>query len=89
MDTDNLTAYDVADIVRPTTDGLTLEVVGSWLWVWGDTFPHRDALRTAGLRWSSRRQRWHWCPPGRRGYGKSRADFPILEAKYGAEQLTA
>lgn len=85
---DTRTAYDIADIVRRTTNGLTLEIVGSWLWVWGDTYPHRDALRAAGLRWSSRRGRWHWAPEQRRGYGHSRADFQYIEAKYGAESLT-
>ena len=90
MDTDALTAYDVADVVRSTTHGLTLEVVGSWLWVWGaDTYSQRDALKAAGLRWSSRRGRWHWAPSSDRGYGHSRADFPVIEAKYGAETLGA
>lgn len=82
------TVYDVARQVRAVDPGLTCEVVGSWLWVGGDTFAHRDALKALGLRWSPRRRLWHWCDADHRGYGHSKADMWALRAKYGSQSLT-
>ena len=40
--------------------GLTIELCGSWLWIGGDTYANRDALKSAGCRWSSGKKLWYW-----------------------------
>ena len=42
--------------------GLIVEIVGSWVWVSGDTYNNRDALKTAGYRWAARKSAWYWHP---------------------------
>lgn len=32
--------------------GIEVELCGSWLWIGGDTYPHRKALKAAGCLWS-------------------------------------
>ena len=32
--------------------GLKIEIIGSWVWVSGNTFIHKDALKAAGFVWS-------------------------------------
>lgn len=41
-------------------EGLTIELVGSWIWVTGDTFQHRETLKQNGFRWASRKKAWYW-----------------------------
>ena len=39
---------------------ITVEVVGSWVWVSGDTKAHKDEIKAAGLRFSGQRKEWYW-----------------------------
>ena len=44
-------------------DGLDIEVCGSWIWVGGNTFPNKDAIKAAGCRWSKAKKLWYWKNP--------------------------
>lgn len=37
---------------------LRIESARLWIWVSGDTFPHRKALDAAGLTYASRKKKW-------------------------------
>lgn len=41
-------------------EGLDIELCGSWLWIGGNTYPHREALKAAGCKWSKGKGRWYW-----------------------------
>ena len=44
-------------------ESITVELCGSWLWISGDTRPHRDELKAAGCRWSPKKKMWSWHHP--------------------------
>lgn len=81
------TAGEFIDIINHllTMDGLTVELVGSWLWCSGNTAAHKDALKAIGFKWSPTKKMWHWHHPEpgdhwRRG-NKSMA---AIRQKYGS-----
>ena len=39
---------------------LTIEIIGSWLWVSGDTYPLRDSIKKLGMLWSKGRKKWYY-----------------------------
>ena len=39
---------------------LTIEIIGSWLWVSGNTYPLRDCIKKLGLLWSKGRKKWYY-----------------------------
>ncbi|MHB8628559.1 MAG: hypothetical protein ACYDBJ_20270 [Aggregatilineales bacterium] len=39
---------------------VTVEQSGSWWWIGGDTYPHKEALKAAGAHWSKKRQQWYF-----------------------------
>ena len=41
--------------------GLTIEICGCWIWVSGDTKPHREALKSAGYKWAPKKLMWSFC----------------------------
>ena len=52
---------------------IIIEICGSWIWVTGATYPHREELKAAGLRYSKNKTAWYWHPSTyihrtRRGY---------------------
>lgn len=55
---------EFADIISQlvTMQGLEIEICGSWLWVGGNTREHKDALKSMGMRWASKKRRWYRAP---------------------------
>ena len=39
---------------------LTIEIIGSWLWVSGNTYPLRDMIKNLGMLWSKGRKKWYY-----------------------------
>lgn len=69
-------------------DGIEVELCGSWLWIAGDTFSAKDALKACGCRWSSSKKRWYWrhAEEGDRR-GRGRSSMAHIRSKYGSEWL--
>ena len=40
-------------------DGVTVKIVGKWLWCDGDTKENKDKLKALGLKFSGPRQKWY------------------------------
>lgn len=66
-------------------DGIEFELIGVWLWVFGDTKPHKDELKDLGLRWNAKRGKWYKAPNDskRRPSRMSKASYEELREKYG------
>lgn len=66
-------------------------IIGTWIWVTGDTKPIKDVLgkNGCGLTFNGKRSAWFWtAKPGKSRYNK-RASLGDLAAKYGATKVTA
>lgn len=70
-------------------DDVTVELCGSWLWVTGNTKPHREPLKAAGYRWSSNKSAWYWHSGEYRKWSKSNWCMNDIRAKFGSKQLVA
>lgn len=67
-------------------DGIEFELVGVWLWVFGDTKAHKDELKALGLRWNGKRQKWYKAPSDKRKRGRmSRKSYDELREIYGVQ----
>lgn len=72
-------------IIRFT--GIEIEVVGTWVWVDGNTYAYKDNLKEFGFQWSRNRKKWHWTPYTG-GYKRGRKiDFDQIRAFYGAQKV--
>lgn len=43
-------------------EGLDIEICGSWIWVSGETWTHKGALKAAGFRYASKKKKWNFRP---------------------------
>ncbi len=41
-------------------DGIEIELVGSWLWISGNTFKYKKDLKELGFKWASQKKMWYW-----------------------------
>src|SRR5574344_368756 len=66
-------------------ENITIELVGSWIWISGDTKEIKDKLKELGFKWASKKKRWYY------GEMKSKNPNPKsldeIKAKYGSETL--
>ena len=63
--------------------GVQADLIGVWVWITGDTKPHRDALKALGCRWNPSRACWYFRPISCAGsYGRG-GSLEELASKYG------
>ena len=68
-------------------DGLDIELCGSWLWITGNTYAHREAIKAAGCKWSKNKQAWYWHKGDYVRKGRRRYDMDEIRAMHGSEKI--
>lgn len=69
-------------------DGVEIEMCGRWLWLSGNTYAHREALKKAACKWANKKKLWYWHP-AEDGERKTRHTLKMEEIreKYGSEKV--
>jgi len=71
--------------------GLKITLSGVWLWVSGDTKPHKETFKTLNFRWANKKKAWYWRPADskrpKRGRNKGEWTFEKIYNKYGKVDL--
>ncbi|WP_152056952.1 J domain-containing protein [Aliarcobacter butzleri] len=66
-------------------ENIKIELIGSWIWVSGDTKEIKDKLKELGFKWASKKKMWY--------YGEMKAKNPNpksideIKSKYGSTTL--
>ncbi|HLO70067.1 MAG TPA: hypothetical protein VK167_04310 [Flavipsychrobacter sp.] len=68
-------------------EGIVIEIIGNWIWVSGNTFPVKDALKGAGLHFSRQKAAWYYHPEGYKGKNSGK-NLDEIRAKYGSEKIS-
>ena len=68
---------------------LTIEIIGSWLWVSGNTYPLRDMIKNLGMLWSKGRKKWYYTADtidGKNTHYKKKT-YDELKQSYGYSKI--
>lgn len=68
-------------------DGIHIEICGSWIWVTGNTYPHRNTFKSLRFKWSKSKSAWYYK---RDDYHKAtRRTFTLDEIRdlYGSTEI--
>ena len=66
-------------------ENITIELIGSWVWVSGDTKEIKEKLKELGFKWAMKKKMWY--------YGEMKSKNPTpksmeeIKSKYGSETL--
>lgn len=62
-----------------------IEIIGSWIWVTGNTFPYKDLLKTLGFKWCNNKKAWtfHELPSTNR----KKMSMEKIRSIYGSETV--
>ena len=58
----NETPDEFADIINAMMgfDGVMIEIIGSWIWVSGNTYSYREQIKALGFFWSKSKRAWYY-----------------------------
>ena len=68
-------------------EGIEVELVGSWIWISGDTKTHKATLKEIGCNWASKKLMWYWRPEEFKSYGRKSTSMNDIRNKYGSEKI--
>lgn len=85
------TSNEFKDIINRliTLNDITIEICGSWLWITGNTYQHREALKHMRFRFSKSKNAWYYhTDVYRKNHGRT---FSLEEIRdlYGSETVKA
>lgn len=66
--------------------GLNIEVCGAWVWVDGDTFPHRTILKEALFKYASKKKKWYFRPDDWTSSSRGSYSMDDIRQVYGSEK---
>lgn len=71
--------------------GMDIEICGLWVWVSGDTKPHKEVLKSSGYYWSPKKQMWYYRPANaksRKYLSRDKSEWSMdrIRTTYGVKQ---
>ena len=66
-------------------NGLIIELIGNWIWVSGNTYPHRSQLKQIGLFFAPKKVMWYFRPAEFKSVNRSPKSIDEIRVKYGSD----
>ena len=66
---------------------ITIELCGSWLWVSGNTYQHKEELKKYGFKYASKKKQWYWHSELFRKKGKKTLSMDDIRSYYGSTEV--
>ena len=66
-------------------DGIVIELIGNWIWISGNTYPHRAILKQSGFFFAPKKVLWYYHPFEYKSSNKSSKTIEEIRKKYGSD----
>lgn len=77
----------ISQLLSLKMDDVKILLIGTWVWVTGETKLHKDALKAIGCRWHSIRACWYYTAKPYKGF-HSKGGLESLAMKYGYQDIS-
>ena len=86
---ENLPLADIINKIAKLLDNddIEIEIVGSWLWISGDSKQYKNEIKEAGFKFSNAKKMWFYSCKTEYKAIKSNIDIDKIRLKYGSEIL--
>ena len=83
------TPEQYADIINKVIhfEGVTVEIIGSWIWLSGATMLYKDQIKEAGFWWSSSKKAWYWNGSDKKSYRRGNYSMKELRSLWGSKEV--
>ena len=65
-------------------EGLIIEICGAWVWVSGETFPHKQILKDNSFKFAGKKKAWHFRPENWKSRSRGKSSMDDIRVKYGS-----
>ena len=70
-----------------TIDGIDIDIIGSWLWVSGRTYEHKEKLKKIGLKYSAHKKAWYYHEGTYKKKTAETGDLDDLKKRWGYQNI--
>jgi hypothetical protein len=81
------TIQNIIDSVK-NIPGVKIEIIGSWLWVSGQTFDHKKVLKGLNLKFSGNKKAWYYHEGSYSKRGKKSFSMTDIRHMHGSETIS-
>ena len=68
-------------------ENIEIELIGSWIWVSGDTRSNKELFKQLGFRWASKKKMWYWRADEYKSFSRGNKSIQEIRDTYGSERL--
>ena len=66
---------------------ITIEVIGVWLWLSGNTYPYRNELKELGFKFGGQKKMWYWHSEAFRKRSRKTLSMDDIRNYYGSMEV--
>lgn len=83
------TPEQFADVINSIIhlQDVTIEMIGSWVWVEGNTYPYREHLKELHFFYSKNKKAWYYTGEDEKSRRKGRYTLDQIKEKYGVTEV--
>jgi curved DNA-binding protein CbpA len=85
--------HNASEFIRQKLDEIlfleeiTIEIIGSWIWITGNTRPVKEELKQKGFRFSHNKTAWYWYYGDYHKFSKRQFSMDDIRAMWGSEEV--
>lgn len=69
-------------------EGLTIELVGRWIWLTGNTYPYKDIIKGLNFHWANAKKAWYFRNEADACKSRKKLSLDEIKNKYGCQSFT-
>ena len=69
-------------------EGVFVEIIGSWIWLTGETRENKDEIKNAGFKYSPNKIAWYWYHGRYRKFNNKQYDMNDIRQTFGSQRVS-
>lgn len=69
-------------------EGINIEIIGSWVWVTGNTYNYKEQIKAIGFRWANSKKAWYYHTDEYRKTSRKTFTLEQIRELYGSQTIT-
>lgn len=67
--------------------GINIEIIGSWIWVDGNTYSYKKELKDLGFKWANEKKKWYFHTEAFRKRSHKKLSIDDIRNYYGSTEV--